>query len=248
MSVFLLADKRNNTYLKHNIVSNKYVPVHNQALAEAFSQRNRAQHVLEHNVSKKLRKRYKVIEIDTKPATAIHDNIDSQQQTEQNGQTDCKQKSDMNFESKTVSKNDFMKAIAAEPIEKPDFDKLYDDITHVIDFLHYVSDKKVELLQAMSNIDKELEDIKHYIEFNKFNAYSGWLALNMERQRLMKRRQIKNELQAFLYLDTASLNEDMLQATKLFIDKSQNREYCPRMLPELFDNKSKKDADANGQS
>lgn len=215
MSVYILSDG-NKSYLKHDIVSGRYVPVHNQSLAETFTQRNKAQHVLEHTVSKKMRKRYKVIELDANP-----DDI-------------------LPVKRNKISREDLIKSIIEEPINELELNSLCSNINSVIEFLQYVSKRKEELITEMSNVDKELEDIKHYIEFNNFNVYSGWLALSMQKQRLNKRRRIQTELRILLNIDETALNETMLKTAQTAIEKSSHKEYSPRILPELFDPKDKK--------
>lgn len=214
MSVYILANG-NKSYLKYDIISGRYIPVHNQTLAETFTQRSKAQDVLEHNVSKKMRTQYKVVELDINP-----DDI-------------------LPAEHNKMSKEDLIKFIADEPIDKPDFNKLYFDIDNIIKFLQYVVDRKEKLSTEISTVDKELEDIKHYIEFNKFNAYSGWLALSMQKQRLNKRRFMKTELHILSNIDETALNKDMLKTAQTAIEKSLHQKYSPRALPKLFEPKSK---------
>lgn len=214
LSVYVLSNG-NNSYLKYNIISGQYVVVHNQTLADTFTQRNKAQDVLEHNISKKMRKKYKIIELDADPDDILpikHDKI---------------------------SKEDFIKSIVEEPVDKLDFNKLRSDIDNIIKFLQYVTEQKEKLTVEISTVDRELEDIKHYIEFNKFNAYSGWLALNMQKQRLNKRRRIKTELHILSSIDETALNKDMLKTAQTAIEKSLHQKYSPRALPKLFEPKSK---------
>lgn len=212
LSVYVLSNG-NNSYLKYNIISGQYVVVHNQTLADTFTQRSKAQDVLEHNISKKMRKKYKIIELDADPDDILpikHDKI---------------------------SKEDFIKSIVEEPVDKLDFNKLRSDIDNIIKFLQYVTEQKEKLTVEISTVDRELEDIKHYIEFNKFNAYSGWLALNMQKQRLNKRRRIKTELHILSSIDETALNKNMLKNAQTIIEKSLNQKYSPRALPELFEPK-----------
>ena len=90
-------------------------------------------------------------------------------------------------------------------------------------------------MQKLSEVDKEISDINHYIEFGKFNAYQGWLAFNMLRHRLRKRRKIKNELLVIQQLGDSKITSSMLQAIKKSIAEMDNRKYIPRVLNELFE-------------
>lgn len=223
LSVFVISDGKK-SYLKHDIVSGKYVTVHNQTLADTFTQRNKAQNVLENSISKKMKKRYKIVELDIDP-----DDLASKPA------------------KKIISKEELIKSIIEEPIEELDFSELYSNIDRTINFMKNIELRKEKLISEMSIVDKEIEDIKHYIEFNNFNVYTGWLALSMQRQRLNKRRRIQTELRVLLNLDTAGLTKSMLETAKTAIDRVDLKEYNPRALPELFASNNKKES-SNGQS
>ena len=95
--------------------------------------------------------------------------------------------------------------------------------------------RKDELLNQLSKVDKELSDINHYIEFCNLNAAQGYKAYKMIKERRIKRRSIKNELEVLSIIlgkkisDTAS---DEIQKAIAGMDK---RTYEPRVMTELFD-------------
>ena len=94
--------------------------------------------------------------------------------------------------------------------------------------------RKDELLNQLSKVDKELSDINHYIEFCNLNAAQGYKAYKMIKERRIKRRSIKNELEVLSIIlgkkisDTAS---DEIQKAIAGMDK---RTYEPRVMTELF--------------
>lgn len=47
---------------------------------------------------------------------------------------------------------------------------------------------------SLSDIDKEINDIYHYIEFSNLDAYRGWKAYKMLKDKLNERRKIKDNL------------------------------------------------------
>ena len=95
--------------------------------------------------------------------------------------------------------------------------------------------RKDELLSQLSKVDQELSDINHYIEFCNLNAAQGYKAYKMIKERRIKRRSIKNELEVLSIIlgkkisDTAS---DEIQKAIAGMDK---RTYKPRVMTELFD-------------
>ena len=95
--------------------------------------------------------------------------------------------------------------------------------------------RKDELLSQLSRVDQELSDINHYIEFCNLNAAQGYKAYKMIKERRIKRRSIKNELEVLSIIlgkkisDTAS---DEIQKAIVGMDK---RTYEPRVMTELFD-------------
>lgn len=95
--------------------------------------------------------------------------------------------------------------------------------------------KKDNLLNQLSKIDQELSDIDHYIEFVNLNAAQGYKAYKMLKERRIKRRSIKNELQVLDIILSKKISEtvtDEIQNTVAYMDK---RTYEPRVLNELFD-------------
>lgn len=92
----------------------------------------------------------------------------------------------------------------------------------------------IDLSFELSEIEQELCDIRHYIEFSKFNAYQGWAAYEMMKASLVKRRKIKDAL----YIITKIQNRgDRVTASTSARDAIYNlntRKYNPRKLDYLF--------------
>lgn len=95
------------------------------------------------------------------------------------------------------------------------------DMENVKELIHSLSEQftamksnKEWLLDMESKIDQEISDILHYIEFYPFNACDGYkLAKELKALRL-KRRDIKNQLQAINIISTHSCNMIALGTTK----------------------------------
>lgn len=213
MSKYMITDGR--LYLRRD-ASGNFVPVKSQLLGDVWEQRSKAQNVLSNCINKNFRKRYRIIEIADEiiPKPVI------------------------NEKSETVikPKDSVAKQIGNETIEENHLSDLTTEIDKFTDFVQDAEQRKETLLNALSDVDKEISDINHYIEFGgKFNAYQGWLAFNMLRNRLRKRRKIKDELHILMQLGECKVNSEMLTEIKNSIGNLDTREYQPRILKELFE-------------
>lgn len=97
------------------------------------------------------------------------------------------------------------------------------------------SNRKDVLLQQLSDIDKEISDIMHYIEFSKLNAAQGYKAFKMIKDRRIKRRSIKNELNIVEVILSKKFNDSISKEIMKAVENMDKRTYEPRVLKELFD-------------
>lgn len=95
--------------------------------------------------------------------------------------------------------------------------------------------RKEELLQQLSDIDKQLCDIYHYIEFSSLNACQGYKAAKMIKDKRIVRRRIKNELQVLGIILNSNLSDEIEQEVVGRIKGMDSRVYDPRSLAELFE-------------
>lgn len=95
--------------------------------------------------------------------------------------------------------------------------------------------RKEELCEQLSEVDKELSDINHYIEFCKLNAAQGFKAYKMIKERRVQRRRIKNELVVVETILEKKIGESITEEVKKVIQRLDKRTYSPRILDELFD-------------
>lgn len=99
------------------------------------------------------------------------------------------------------------------------------------DVLH----RKEELLSLLSNVDKELSDLLHYIEFCNLNAYQGYMAYKMIKERRIKRRSIKNELVVLDIISSKKFSDLITEEVLKTVRSLDKRTYEPRVITELFD-------------
>lgn len=213
MILYVISDGHG-SYIRKDEFSGKYVPVRNYSLAEKFQQRAKAANILKNAISKNLRSRYNVI--------AIEDEVTPTTPTEKESNS-------------PKTKDEIVKTIACEPIGENQSEKWTSGIESMTEFIMDAEKRKEEVVSQLSEVDKEITDINHYIEFGKFNAYQGWLAFNMLRQRLKKRRTIKDELLVLQQLGECKITSDMMIDIKKAVTELGNRKYAPRVLTQLFE-------------
>lgn len=167
-----------------------------------------------------------------------------------------------NKEANSVYQNNLPKVLKSvfhiEKIDKPP--KLVKQITHeevqentetpsIAENIQYWVDKisglnglavealhrKEELTDQLSQVDKELSDINHYIEFVNLNAAQGYKAYKMIKDRRIIRRSIKNELEVLNIILGKKISETATDEIQKAISGMDKRTYEPRVLNELFD-------------
>ncbi len=109
-----------------------------------------------------------------------------------------------------------------------------DRISAITDLISNSDTRKEELINKLSEIDKEIVDIEHYIEFGNFNAYQGWQCFKMLQNALLQRRKYKNEMSVIELIGKCKIDEKSLQALSETVVNIENKCYRPRALPELF--------------
>lgn len=126
--------------------------------------------------------------------------------------------------------NNTEKVMVAENIQKW-IDKITDLNGLATDALH----RKEELYEELSFVDMELSDINHYIEFCNLNAAQGWKAYKMIKERRIKRRSIKNEIQILNIILDKKISDTVTNEILESMSKMDKRTYEPRVMNELFD-------------
>ena len=95
--------------------------------------------------------------------------------------------------------------------------------------------RKNELTDQLSTVDKETCDILHYIEFCNLNAAQGYKAYKMLKERRIRRRSIKNELQVLDIILGKKISETATDEIQKAVEGMDKRKYEPRVMEELFD-------------
>lgn len=198
----------------HKDAVGRFVPTTNIILAERFGNRAKAQNILQSSINKNIRKRYHVeetVENNASPAPGLS----------------------IKLEIKPKVKE--AKRIAETAVEENHVESWRTDIGTMLNTIHSAEERKNDLFAKLSDIDKEITDIQHYIELSEhLNAYEGWLAYSMLRQRLRQRRKIKDELTILQQLGDSKVSFSDIDKLIQKIDGLSARQYEPRVLKELF--------------
>ena len=86
--------------------------------------------------------------------------------------------------------------------------------------------------EELSKVDLEISDINHYIEMSKLDAYRGYNAYVMLRERLVKRRKIKDEI--YYLKNMINKSQEFDAKSKGFLMRIDHQKYEPRAIGELF--------------
>ena len=107
--------------------------------------------------------------------------------------------------------------------------------------LKILINQQASLNDELSNIDLEISDILHYIEFHKFSACEGYKLAKMLQVARDKRRDIKNKLDIIRIFETYKCTAISSGTLVERMDGIDTRKYKPRILNELFENGKNKE-------
>jgi len=135
---------------------------------------------------------------------------------------------------KQVTKEEINKNTEKAMISK-NVQRWLDKVSELNGLRNDATKRKEELCKQLSDVDKELSDINHYIEFCNLNAAQGYRAYKMVKERRVKRRSIKNELVVVDAILEKRISDSIAEEIEKVIQSLDERTYTPRILNELFD-------------
>ena len=94
--------------------------------------------------------------------------------------------------------------------------------------------RKETLTKQISKVDKEREDILHYIELGKYNAVEGWKLLSLLREVSKERRKIKDEEE---YISKVTNNIKLSTVNRFEKSKPKTYHFRSSILNKKFSNK-----------
>ena len=124
--------------------------------------------------------------------------------------------------------------ITGLPLEGNAIDKLESMLQSVVAIIGGVDERFDELCDKLSEVDKKIVDIEHYIEFGKFNCYQGWICFKILQNLLQQRRQYKNEMEVINKIRCCKIESKEVDILKASIEQIKFKKYTPRAFKELF--------------
>lgn len=212
MFYYVLGDNKGNFIGKRG---NNYISVYGIDNAEQFDTREKAANIRKSSLPAILRATFDVIAMQ----------IEVQQAPAQQPRPDTKTNKDVNT----------IKNIAATEINNGEIPKWLDGVKTVVQLVSTMEGRRNELIDQLSKVDLEITDIQHYIELSNLNAYEGWLAFSMLKNRLCQRRKYKDELDIIRSLGTSNFTQQSVIRLNGMISHLHTRTYSPRVLTGLFD-------------
>lgn len=97
-----------------------------------------------------------------------------------------------------------------------------------------VKNRRKELNRELSQIDREITDIEHYIEFYSLSASKGYMCSKMLKERFERRRSIKNEMEELSDISMMQIGFISKGKGRERLEKRSDKKYTPRILKELF--------------
>lgn len=205
MALYVITDGNKN-YIRRE-PNGKYVSARSRALADEFLEKYKAEKVLKNNLAPKKRKLYRVVEEEAGFA------VIKEPLNEHHADLTRENKSDPQMIS-------------------PQIDMLREKIEEIRLFVEDSEKRKSKMSDLLSNIDKEISDIQHYIELSDCEDVAS--TYEMLKTRLRNRRQIKNEFSILKQLGECKMDASMLEELLIGIDDLNNKTYVPRVLTGLF--------------
>lgn len=93
---------------------------------------------------------------------------------------------------------------------------------------------KEKLDKRLKDVDQEIIDIMHFIEWKRLNAAQMCKIYKMLKERREVRRNIKNELLVVEYIVNCTTKTAIEDELKKIIEGLDNRKYEPRKMTELY--------------
>lgn len=109
---------------------------------------------------------------------------------------------------------------------------IYEDLENIG---QKIKKRRNELSCELSKVDKEISDIHHYIEFYSMSASRGYKMAKMLKDRLIRRRAIKDETEMLNRISVMTVGHIGNGKGRSDLDKLKNKQYTPRILTELFE-------------
>ena len=208
MAVYVLTN--GTKYIKQN-VGGDYTATSNLALADTYKSKRLATSVLNNALCYALKSTYYVAEF-------INNRI-----------VPC----GMSLNEKREQRKDTPTFYYKNDVENMEWSKKFTALKGIFDD---AMTRGYELSKEIGEVDSEIVDLEHYIEFNPLNARDGFKIYRKLRELLRKRRHLKNEQVVVNAINHNYSAKDQVANIINTVNECANREYKPRVYINLFKN------------
>lgn len=139
-------------------------------------------------------------------------------------------------EEEILGEDDGDKYLNKEPFELEELEKNIKILNGSIKLIMNILSAKKKLGEQLEDVEREIVDIHHYMEFNKLPANQGYQAYKMLRERLLLRRTLKDMRYIYDWFKTNKITYAQLEELNGLIEGLETREYTPRRMTDLFEN------------
>lgn len=196
----------------------RFLPIRSHNAAFRFETEAKANNIWHNCLSKEIRKTFYVVE----DSYELPSNPD-----------EFEQRNIPIVELEKRSKEETKRQLCYRVIDGGNVEDWCEKINEIVGAVNGIKNRNNELNDKLSNVDKEIVDIEHYIEFGNFNAYQGWVCFKILQNMLRQRRNYKNELEVLKLIKDSGLGSTASNlSTK--ISESQNKSYSARVFADLF--------------
>ena len=206
-------------FIRHDKQTNKYVPIRGANRGTTWKDGQKANNI--HGaLPTSIRQSYYVICVDEEPTVSANDSSAKDVET-----------------SPATIPIEEMDSISADIAQE--LEHWRSEAKDVVVFIQEVNSRIKELYDNLSGVDKEVNDLLHFMEFNTFDAYKGYLAYKQMHDTLLRRRKIKDEKDVVISIKSCLPDENRLAGVVNRMDtleqRLEKRKYTPRVLTELFE-------------
>ena len=236
--LYLITDGKGN-YIRYDLKSKKFVPIRNKFLADKWEDRAKAQNILNSSLPKQYKKKFRVRETVDDRTPAEKEKMTGVRDSPSPAPKAIQDKHDIIGVNKSIVNQEKTIASISVSVSYPSQNKNIEKIKANIRYLTEIANEKDQriaiLIEQLTQIDRELSDVAHYMEFNVLDGCRGYKAYKLFHDKRLRRRIIKDELTVLQGLSKCQIDSAMLTEIKAVAENLKDRKYRPRALPELFE-------------
>lgn len=122
---------------------------------------------------------------------------------------------------------------------KINLDQFQKDFDNLSQQFRDIKNNKEWLNKKLSELDKKITDVEHYLEFYTFNASDGYKLAKGLKDILIERREIKNQMKIIEILESGTCAGMMsgITGAKVYQAIKGDYDYTPRVLKGMFEGK-----------